>query len=50
MVSLANWLTSIGLGQYAEVFRANDIDPDILTERDEADLDLPYDRRMAGSI
>jgi hypothetical protein len=27
---LVEWLTRLGLPQYAEVFRANDIDPDVL--------------------
>ena len=38
-MSIDDWLTSIGLDRYLELFRENDIDTDILAELDEEDLE-----------
>ena len=38
MTDLTAWLSHLGLGQYAEIFRDNDIDQEILAELDENDL------------
>jgi class 3 adenylate cyclase/predicted ATPase len=39
MSDLRNWLESIGLGQYANLFAQNDIDRDVLTELGERELE-----------
>ena len=39
MQDLANWLESLGLGQYAAVLREHDIDGELLSELSEADLE-----------
>jgi class 3 adenylate cyclase len=39
MTDLRQWLESIGLGQYADLFVRNDIDLDVLAEIDEQDLE-----------
>jgi class 3 adenylate cyclase len=38
LADIAAWLEELGLGQYAEVFAANDIDLDLLPELSEQDL------------
>jgi hypothetical protein len=38
MTEIRNWLGSIGLGQYAEAFEANDIDMDLLQHVDDQTL------------
>src|SRR5271166_4949791 len=38
-MDVGGWLRSLGLGQYAALFRASDIDADILPELTEADLE-----------
>ena len=35
MSAVRNWLEEIGLAQYADVFEANDIDTDLLTQIDD---------------
>ena len=35
MSAVRDWLDSIGLGQYADAFEANDIDTDLLTQIDD---------------
>src|SRR5271169_5399408 len=35
MSAVRNWLEAIGLGQYADAFEANDIDPDLLPRIDD---------------
>lgn len=42
MVDVADWLHGLGLGQYADAFRANDVDDEILPE-------LTVDDNLAGS-
>ena len=36
---IAAWLRGLGLDRYVEVFRANDVDADILPELSDADLE-----------
>ena len=38
MTGVGQWLEDLGLGRYAEVFAASDIDFDILTDLSDADL------------
>jgi class 3 adenylate cyclase len=48
MTSIADWLASLGLGEYAERFDANAIDMSVLgelTEQDLKDLDIPLGHR-----
>ena len=37
-MDVGGWLRSLGLGQYEELFRANEIDADILPELTDVDL------------
>src|SRR4051812_1673518 len=39
MIELQQWLESIGLGQYAELFAKNDIDRNVLADLDDRDLE-----------
>jgi class 3 adenylate cyclase len=39
MVDIAHWLQQLGLQQYADAFRDNDIDDDILIDLSEVDLE-----------
>ena len=55
MSSIANWLDELGLGQYTTVFEANAIDPTILPDLTEADLEklgvaLGHRKRMLRAI
>ena len=55
MTGIAEWLASIGLGEYAERFRENAIDPSVvrdLTEQDLKDLGvlLGHRRKMLRAI
>ena len=38
-MDVGGWLRNLGLGQYEALFRANEIDADILPELSEADLE-----------
>lgn len=38
MTGIREWLTELGLGQYADVFGANDIDLTVVPLLDDADL------------
>jgi hypothetical protein len=47
-MDVGGWLRSLGLGQYEGVFRASEVDADILPELTEADLEklgLPLGHR-----
>jgi hypothetical protein len=49
-MDVGGWLRSLGLGQYEALFRASDIDADILPELTELDLEkLGVARSAAGS-
>jgi hypothetical protein len=45
-MGLGDWLRSLGLGQYEAVFRESEIDPEVLPELTDADLEKT--RRAAG--
>src|SRR5215831_2768810 len=54
-MDVGGWLKSLGLGQYEAVFRASDIDADILPELTEADLEklgvsLGHRKRLLRAI
>ena len=38
-MGVGDWLRSLGLGQYEAVFRESEIDPEVLPELTDADLD-----------
>jgi class 3 adenylate cyclase/tetratricopeptide (TPR) repeat protein len=38
-MNVAEWLQGLGLGQYEQAFRANDIDGEVLADLDDADLE-----------
>jgi SAM domain (Sterile alpha motif) len=41
-MDVGGWLRSLGLGQYEALFRASDIDADILPELTDVDLESTY--------
>jgi class 3 adenylate cyclase len=54
-MDVGGWLRSLGLGQYEALFRANDIDADILPELTEVDLEklgvsLGHRKRLLRAI
>ena len=54
-MDVGGWLRSLGLGQYEELFRASDIDADILPELTEVDLEklgvsLGHRKRLLRAI
>ena len=54
-MDVAGWLRNLGLGQYEAVFRASDIDADILPELTEIDLEklgvsLGHRKRLLRAI
>src|SRR5499427_4142094 len=54
-MDVGGWLRSLGLGQYEAVFRANEIDADILPELTEVDLEklgvpLGHRKRLLRAI
>ena len=54
-MDVGGWLRSLGLGQYEALFRASDIDADILPELTEADLEklgvsLGHRKRLLRAI
>ena len=54
-MDVGGWLKSLGLGQYEALFRASDIDADILPELTEVDLEklgvsLGHRKRLLRAI
>src|SRR5690242_2512835 len=54
-MDVGGWLRSLGLGQYEALFRANEIDADILPELTDADLEklgvpLGHRKRLLRTI
>ena len=54
-MDVGGWLRNLGLGQYEALFRANEIDADILPELSEADLEklgvpLGHRKRLLRAI
>ncbi len=45
MQTIAEWLASIGLAEYAQRFAENYIDPSVLTDQDLKDLGIPLGHR-----
>jgi len=55
MQQIASWLDTLGLGQYAERFAENDIDPSVLRDLTDQDLEkigvsLGHRRKMLRAI
>ena len=49
MSEVRSWLQAIGLGQYADVFHANDLDMDLLRQVDDQILkDIAYPAPAIG--
>ena len=54
-MDVGDWLRSLGLGQYEAVFRESEIDPEVLPELTDADLEklgvpLGHHKRLLKAI
>jgi hypothetical protein len=54
-MDVGDWLRSVGLGQYEAVFRESEIDPEVLPELTDADLEklgvpLGHRKRLLKAI